>query len=212
MCEFETAVVGITGPFQHGKTELRPVIENAGWQFLDLNDVQNALRTPGTERRAMYEELIPGGLDDDGGETVKYYQQVTPETRRVLLPAEINIIAEWTNVRIQSARSTGPHKLVLSWELLPAILDRIKLDHVILFCQHRQRWFDRLRTRIAERGWQDWLPGDEEICRLIRTMNAEPEKMLRQVRRHMRTNHSLHDVGPDDWGAGALVDLLSKLA
>lgn len=203
-------IVGLTAPFQHGKTELEPVIKSAGWKFLDLNNIQNGLRIPGTERRRMYEDHIPGCLDDEGGETLQYYMHVTAGMRQELLPAEIPIVAAIAEQRIQSA-SPGEN-IIMSWELLPHILGKLSLDHVIVFSQPRERWFQRLRSRIIERGWESWLPGDAEIIQLIETMNAVPERIIQSVRQQKPTAHTIFDVSPDDWGAADLVKLLGTLS
>lgn len=208
-------VVGLTAPFQHGKTELRPVIEQEGWKFVDVNDFQNSLRLPGTERRARYERLIPGCLDDEGGETLIYYRNIAnvPTVRAELLPEELPLVAEMVRHRIQKAQPG--EKIVLSWELWHRILSMVHPQHMLIFHQPHERWFDRVHRRIGERGWGDWTPDDAELVRVIEAMDADPRKNEPLIIKRMSefskkpcSDVTVLDVSPEDWAAPTLLSLL----
>lgn len=201
-------LVGLTGPFQHGKTELRPVIENAGWRFTDLNDFQNSLREPGTERYALYNRLMPGALDDAGGETEQYYRTITPELRNRLVAPEIPVVADMVNEFVSGLPDGS--KVLLSWELWPAILDLVPIQHMLVLMQPRQRWSSRLQKRAIERGWEHLQLEGAAFDHLIRIMDAVPEKILAAVAAKMPQAHTVIDVSPEDWGAMQLLEVLNS--
>lgn len=203
-------VVGLTGPFQHGKSELRPQIEGAGWRFIDLNDFQNARRLPGSARYDLYQQHLPGSLNHRGSFTASYYQQITPEMRAVMLPAEAADVAEMARQAI--AALAGSDRAIISWETWPSIIGQVPIDHMIVLRQSRERWFQRLHQRIVARGWGSWTPGDDELQRIITTLGAEPEDTQAAMVRAMPDAHTIVDVSPDDWGAPELLRVLEGLA
>lgn len=202
-------IFGLTAPFQHGKTELRPVFEGLGFEFVDLNEFQNALRVKGTSRHDLYHRLLPGSLSDDGGETVLYYQKVTPEIRGLTVPQEIPLVLEATLKYISSSKPDS--SIVVSWELLPKIMMKLPLDHAFVFTQPRARWFSRLRSRAKEQGWENDVPDDHGLECLITTMNVVPEGILNAVQTLMPGRHTVLDVSPDDWNANGLREILRSL-
>jgi hypothetical protein len=202
-------VVAITGPFQSGKTELQPVFESEGFDFLNLNDIRNRMRRAGTTQYRLYNDLIPGSLTPDGNDTLAFYQGITGEIRDALMPAEVAYVAAETRNLILALQPD--QKIVLSWALWPWMLD-VPIDHMIFPEQPRDLWIERLYRRITERGWFGWKPSLEEIERIIQAMRYDPDVMKAKVMASIAPITSVIDVSSEDWGEPQVRAKLQLLA
>jgi hypothetical protein len=200
-------VLGIAGTVQTGKSELAPVFEECGFQFLDLNDPQCDLRAKGTARYDLFETHYPGALKPCGSKTGKFYDLVSPEFyhARVREDTElvVPLVLEWLN-------AAGSHPVALAWEYLPAIAHRLPLDHTLLFVTEEQVWMERLRERLKSRGAEGDVT-DERIHRIIDLLDVWPDKILLDVDRSMRGKYGLFDVSAPEWNANELRPLLRRL-
>ena len=203
-------IIGLTGPVQNGKIQLAHVFQECGWKFHDLNDVVYGRRKKGSERYMMYQNLIPGCLDDEGVETSAFYQHMSAATYSYLLDQDIPLVGNVARQYCQAGRAKS-EKIVLSWEYLARIDPTLKVDHVLIFGSARPIWFGRLKQRAAELGF-DPLPSDDALAKIIDTIDVWPETIRQQVyQRFDRKMVTEIDVGDDDWGASKLRKFLADI-
>ena len=198
-------VIGLTAPVQMAKVQLRPTFQTLGWTFLDINYLQCELREKGTERYELFNRSFPGCLKDDGGKTGRFYTSVTKEFYRARLAEDIPILADL--VRDLCLKERG--KIVLSWEYLPFIANRLLLDHTLHLVSDREVWFRRIRARAQEIGIVEEL-SDERIEKIIDLLNLQPETLLCQVKHAMPGNFTTLDVSDDDWGSSRVTRWLEE--
>lgn len=203
-------IIGLTGPVQNGKIQLAHVFQGCGWKFHDLNDVVYGRREKGSERYMMYQNLIPGCLDDEGVETSAFYQHMSAADYSRLLTQDIPYVGNFARRYCQAARARS-EKIVLSWEYLARIDPAPELDHVLIFGSAKPVWFGRLKQRAAELGF-DPPPSDDALTRIIDTIDVWPETIRQEVYcRFDRKMVTEIDVGDEDWGASRLREFLAAI-
>ncbi|MES2623585.1 MAG: hypothetical protein V4576_04245 [Patescibacteria group bacterium] len=196
--------LGLAGTVQTGKSELASVFEDCGWKFLDLNDPQCDLRAKGTDR---YNLFPSGSLKECGSKTGQFYDLVSPEFYQARVAEDsqllVPIILEW-------CANAAPQPVVLSWEFLPSISDRIQLDHTLYCVSNLQIWMERLHTRLKGRGMTGEIP-DERIWHVIDVLNVWPDKIAAAVQEKMAGNFTEFDVSAPDWGESELRPWLAQV-
>lgn len=202
-------IIGLTGPVQNGKIQLTPVFQALGWKFIDLNDAVYDARPKGTAEYDRLNRMIPGCLDDEGVETGRFYQQITPEGYRQLLTGYTKQVREAAE---RACIYRRPHeRIVLSWEYLSRISSSLPLDHMLLFHSERNTWYRRMKQRVAEISGR--APSDEWLDQLIHTLDVDPERILEEATAAMgRDRLTLVDVTPEGWGEQNLRAVLNNWA
>lgn len=200
-------ILGLTGSIQHGKRENRPLFEQAGWHFINVNDLIYELRKPGSEWFDQYERAIPGGLDEQGRLTAKYYMQVKQDLHIELLHPQFDLITE--TILDAIAKAEAEERIVVSWENLGYIAKSLPLNHTWFLTSEEQVWFVRIRKKALTLDLPEL--DDSMIRQIIKTINFVPRQMLVQTIESVGNDYSIIDVSGDSFGADSVLAALSQL-
>jgi dephospho-CoA kinase len=207
----KTPVIGLTGPVQNGKIQLTPVFEELGWRFVDLNDAIYDARPKGTPEYERLQKLIPGCLDEEGVETGRFYQNVTPNFYQTLLASYMKQVRE--AAEDASRKCQDGKQIVLSWEYLSRISESLPLDYMMVFHSDRETWYGRMKARAMELSNNNWEPTDEWLDNIIETLDVNPARIMEEAKRAVGPDRLIVvDVSAADWGETNLREALRQLA